>query len=130
MNLKKALFVTLFTITASTVSIEASASPTGNKQTVSSGTAVVSYYGRQFHGRTTASGQKFNMHGMTVAHKSLPFGTKVEFTCELTGKKVIATVNDRGPYIHGRKFDLSQGAATKLGIVDRGVAKVSYQILK
>ena len=92
-------------------------------------TGVASWYGRQFHGRKTASGERFNMNALTVAHKTLPFGTKVEFTCASTGKKVVAKVNDRGPYVHGRSFDLSYSAAKALGILDRGVAKVTYRIL-
>lgn len=149
MNLKNILFITLFTLAASstaTLTTTAYASPpaitndsldnrptTSDKQkatTASTGkTAKVSYYAHQFHGRKTASGERFNMNALTVAHKTLPFGTKVEFTCASTGKKVVAKVNDRGPYVHGRSFDLSYSAAKALGILDRGVAKVTYRIL-
>ena len=147
MNLKNILFITLFTIAASsTVTLTSTAyaaSPpaitndslenrptTSGKQNKAVGNpAKVSYYAHQFHGRKTANGERFNMNALTVAHKSLPFGTKVEFTCASTGKKVVARVNDRGPYVHGRSFDLSYQAAKTLGILDRGVAKVTYRIL-
>lgn len=90
----------------------------------------VSYYGPGFHGRKTANGEVFNMHGLTTAHKTLPFGTKVKMKCDTTGKSVIVRVNDRGPFIAGRTFDLSKGAAEALGIVRQGTAKVQYEIIK
>lgn len=147
MNLKNILFITLFTLAASSAATLTStayaASPsaitndsldnrptTSDRQKTTTGkSAKVSYYAHQFHGRKTASGERFNMNALTVAHKILPFGTKVEFTCATTGKKVVAKVNDRGPYVQGRTFDLSYSAAKALGILDRGVAKVTYRIL-
>ena len=82
-------------------------------------TAHVSYYGGAFHGKRTASGKPFNKNELTAAHRSLPFGTKVEFTNPKTKEKVIVTINDRGPFIKGRTFDLSEGAFKK---VMRGTA--------
>ncbi len=92
--------------------------------------AVVSYYGKKFHGKLTASGEPFDMNDMTCAHKTLKFGTKVEFTNPKNGKKVVVTVNDRGPYIKGRKFDLSKAAFNKIANINKGVAKLHYRILK
>ncbi len=92
--------------------------------------AVVSYYGKRFHGRLTASGDVFDMNDMTCAHKTLKFGTKVEFTNPKNGKSIIVTVNDRGPYIKGRKFDLSKAAFAKIANINQGVAKLKYKILK
>lgn len=146
MNLKNILFITLFTLAASstvTLTTAHAASPpaitndsldnrpttSDKRKNVVGKPAKVSYYAHQFHGRKTANGERFNMNALTVAHKTLPFGTKVEFTCSSTGKKVVARVNDRGPYVHGRTFDLSYQAAKTLGIIDRGVAKVTYRIL-
>ena len=94
------------------------------------GVKTVSWYGPKFHGRLTANGERYNMHGISVAHKSLKFGTKVRLTCTSTGKSVVARVNDRGPYVGNRAFDLSYGAAKAIGIVDRGIAKVKVEILK
>lgn len=152
MNLKNILFITLFTLatgsTVITTSAHAASPPaitndsldnrpttSGKQKSTTSNTNTigkpvkVSYYAHQFHGRKTASGERFNMNALTVAHKTLPFGTRVEFTCASTGKKVVAKVNDRGPYVHGRSFDLSYSAAKALGILDRGVAKVTYRVL-
>ena len=84
-----------------------------------------SYYGKAHHGKRTASGKRFNMHAMTAAHRTLPFGTKLKITSKDTGKSVIVTVNDRGPY-HGRRIlDLSQEAARQLGIIKVGVGQVT-----
>ncbi len=83
-----------------------------------------SWYGEKFHGRKTANGESFNMNAMTAAHRTLPFGTKVEVTDLDSGKKVIVRINDRGPYSGGRIIDLSKKAASKLGIIKKGVARV------
>ena len=100
-----------------------------NKVNNVSKTGLASYYAHQFHGRKTASGERFNMHAMTVAHKTLPFGTKLKVTCESTGKSVVVKVNDRGPFHGNRVLDLSYGAAKDLGTVNKGVSKVKYEIL-
>lgn len=91
--------------------------------------AVASFYGKRFHGRPTANGEHFNMNAMTAAHRSLPFGTRVKVTYPQTGRSVTVRINDRGPYIRGRTFDLSRGAAAALGMIDAGVAKVKVEIL-
>jgi rare lipoprotein A len=83
-----------------------------------------SWYGPGFHGKKTASGQKFNQDAMTAAHKSLPFGTVVRVVDQNTGKSIKVTINDRGPYHGGRIIDLSKAAATKLGFRNAGTAKV------
>ncbi|UOM36828.1 septal ring lytic transglycosylase RlpA family protein [Acuticoccus sp. I52.16.1] len=94
---------------------------------VSSG--VASYYGKRFHGRRTANGERFNMNALTAAHRSLPFGTKVKVTNPRTGRSVTVRINDRGPFHGGRSIDLSRAAAAKIGMVDAGVAKVKIEIL-
>lgn len=86
---------------------------------------IVSWYK---HGRVTANGERFNPNGLTVAHKSLPFGTKVRFTNPNTGSSVVLRVNDRGPFIKGREFDLTLRAAKILGFVDEGVSKLNVKI--
>lgn len=87
--------------------------------------AVASWYGPGFHGRKTASGERFNQHAMTAAHRSLPFGTKVKVTYK--GKSVIVRINDRGPFIKGRTIDLSKAAARAIGC--KGVCKVKIKVL-
>jgi rare lipoprotein A len=83
---------------------------------------VASYY---WQPQPLASGGRFDPNAMTAAHKTLPFGTKVRVTDKSTGKSVVVTINDRGPYIAGRIIDLSKAAAGSLGIQGRGVAPVS-----
>lgn len=88
-----------------------------------------SYYGGHFNGRTTASGEVFDENKMTVAHKTLKFGTKLLVVNEKNSKFVIVTVNDRGPFIKGRGLDLSKKAFSKIADLDEGVIKVKYRIL-
>ena len=76
-----------------------------------------------------ASGGRFNPDGLTAAHRSLPFGTKVRVTDPKTGRSVVVTINDRGPFGKGRVIDLSLGAARALGMVDRGVIYVRAEVL-
>ncbi|HWA20527.1 MAG TPA: septal ring lytic transglycosylase RlpA family protein [Devosia sp.] len=83
-----------------------------------------SWYGPGFNGRMAASGEKFNQNAMTAAHKTLPFGTVVKVVNQKTGKSVQVRINDRGPYHGGRIIDLSKAAATKLGMIQSGTAKV------
>ena len=86
-----------------------------------------SYYAHRFHGRTTANGERFNMHELTAAHKSLPFGSRVIVTNLANGKKVLVRINDRGPYIKGRIIDLSLEAAKEIDLLKRGVTEVRIE---
>lgn len=86
-----------------------------------------SYYGREFAGKRTASGEKFVPSGLTAAHRSLPFGTKLKLTNILNGRSVVVRVNDRGPFVRGRVIDVSQGAAQALGFVGRGTATLRIE---
>jgi len=89
----------------------------------------VSWYGPGFHGKTTASGSRYDQMAMTAAHKTLPFGTRVHVVDQRTGKSVRVTITDRGPYIKGRSLDLSKGAAIKVGLIERGHARLCLTIL-
>jgi rare lipoprotein A (peptidoglycan hydrolase) len=82
------------------------------------------------HGRITANGERYNPNGLTVAHKSLPFNTMIRFTNPENGISVIVRVNDRGPYIRGRDFDLSVRSAQLLGFYERGVARLDMEIIR
>ena len=84
------------------------------------GRGMASWYGPGFHGRLTANGEKFDMHELTAAHKTLPFGTRVLVHNPRTGKEVVVRINDRGPFIKGRVIDLSKAAAKALGMKGRG----------
>ena len=86
-------------------------------------TGTASWYGPGFHGRLTANGERFDTNELTAAHKTLPFGTKVQVINATTGLAVVVRINDRGPYAHGRIIDLSRRAAESIGI--SGVAKVT-----
>lgn len=83
-----------------------------------------SWYGEQFHGRRTASGERFDLNEMTAAHRSLPFGTRVCVRSAVTGKSVVVRINDRGPFAPGRVIDLSKAAAKELGMMGLGIKPV------
>ena len=89
-------------------------------------TMLASWYGPYFHGRLTANGERYDMHGISAAHKTLPFGTKLRICYE---RCVDLRINDRGPYIGSRELDLSYGAAKAVGLIDSGVANVTVQYL-
>lgn len=88
-----------------------------------------SWYGPGFHGKKTASGETYDMHKLTAAHKSLPFGSQVKVKRLDTGATVTVTINDRGPFIEGRIIDLSYKAAKKLGLDQDGVSKVRMTVI-
>lgn len=88
-----------------------------------------SWYGSQYHGHLTASGEVFDMNELTAAHPELPFGTRLQITCPENGRSVLVRINDRGPFIAGRDLDLSLAAARSLGIERQGLARVEYERL-
>jgi rare lipoprotein A (peptidoglycan hydrolase) len=92
-------------------------------------TGMASYYGGRFHGRRTASGARFDAGGLTAAHRSLPFGTRVRVTHMGNGRSVVVRINDRGPFVGGRIIDLSSGAAGLLGMHGQGVARVEVTVV-
>ena len=91
--------------------------------------AVASWYGPGFHGRTTANGEVYNQNGISVAHRTMRFGTKLRICYPVTGRCVKVRVNDRGPFIPGRTFDLSKGAADVIGLTPVGVDTITFEIL-
>lgn len=91
---------------------------------------MASWYGLEYHGRITASGERFNQNAMTAAHKELPFGTVVKVTNQLNGRDIVVRVNDRGPFIPGRIIDLSRKAARKLDMIEPGVVPVKIRVLE
>lgn len=90
-------------------------------------TGHASYYGREFAGRKTASGERFNPNGMTAAHRSLPFGTQLRLTNVRTGHTAVVRINDRGPFVRGRVLDVSHGAARALGFAAAGTATLKIE---
>jgi rare lipoprotein A len=88
-----------------------------------------SWYGADFHGRKTASGEVYDMYQLTAAHRTFPLGSTVMVTHLKDGKSVMVTINDRGPFVKGRIIDLSYAAAQALGMVEEGVARVRVEII-
>ena len=86
---------------------------------------IASFYGPGFHGRRTASGERFDQRAMTAAHRTLPFGTRVRVVNIGNGKAVVVRISDRGPFVRGRVIDLSAGAARAIGV--KGLGKVCVQ---
>lgn len=87
-------------------------------------TGVASWYGRQFHGKKTASGDIYDQNGLTAAHRSLPLNCYVKVTNKANGKSVVVKVNDRGPFSSSHVMDLSYGAAKQIGLVNAGSGNV------
>jgi rare lipoprotein A len=90
---------------------------------------LASFYAREHHGRRTASGERFDMHAMTAAHRTLPFGTRIRVTNMDNGRRAVLRVNDRGPFRKGRILDVSYAAARTLGFARRGVARIRLVVL-
>ncbi|HEV2078654.1 MAG TPA: septal ring lytic transglycosylase RlpA family protein, partial [Allosphingosinicella sp.] len=89
-----------------------------------------SYYGDEFAGRTTASGETFDPNLLTAAHRTLPFGSLVEVSDEFSGRSVVVRINDRGPFHGDRAIDLSEAAARKIGLADAGTSRVSLNVVR
>ena len=92
-------------------------------------TGKASWYGKKFHGRPTANGERYDMHGISAAHKTLPLGTVVRVDNLDNGRALDIRINDRGPFVGGRIIDLSYGAAKTLGVVGPGTANVRITAL-
>jgi rare lipoprotein A len=93
-------------------------------------TGIASWYGAPYHNRRASNGEVYDMHAMTAAHRTLPLGSMVRVTDLKTGSSALVRITDRGPFISGRVIDLSQSAASKIGIVQRGTAEVRIDVLK
>ncbi len=102
---------------------------TQSKQAPAVVTGVASYYGDEFRGKVTASGERFDPDKLTAAHRAYPLGTRVRVTNLENGKSVVVRINDRGPYKAGRIIDLSVRAAREIGLVMDGVTRVAIQVL-
>jgi rare lipoprotein A len=91
---------------------------------------IASFYGAEFAGRKTAAGDIYNPEGLTAAHPTYPFGTRVRVVNLKNNKSVEVVVNDRGPFVEGRIIDLSRGAAEKIGMVADGTVMVRVEVLQ
>lgn len=88
-----------------------------------------SFYGPEFHGRRTASGERYDSNALSAAHRTLPFGTLVRVTNLKNGKSVVVTITDRGPFRRGRIVDVSRRAARELGFLRAGVTRVRLEVV-
>ncbi|OGD30351.1 MAG: hypothetical protein A2Y56_09060 [Candidatus Aminicenantes bacterium RBG_13_63_10] len=93
-------------------------------------TGIASWYGGNFHGRATSNGEIYNMHDLTAAHRTLPFGSLVAVTNLQNGRSVTVRINDRGPFVKGRVIDLSLAAARLLDLIGPGTAPVRLEIIR
>lgn len=120
-------------LTAILVLLAGCASPPPAAPPPAAGTPVyraegqASWYGQRHHGRRTASGERFDQHALTAAHRSLPFGSRAKVTHLRSQRSVVVRINDRGPYGRGRIIDLSRAAAERLGMLRSGVAPVRVE---
>lgn len=123
------LAVLLFTCCAS-IPLYRSGDKSTTTNTTSANTefGLGSFYGKEFHGKKTASGEIFDMYALTAAHRTLPFGTLVRVTNLKNNKSIIVRINDRGPWIPGRIIDLSYQAAKEIDLLS--VGKVKLEIVK
>lgn len=103
---------------------------TGSGTQSGAAVGVASYYGKQYHGRKTASGERFNMHALTAAHRTLPFGTHLKVTNLANDRSVVVRVNDRGPFKRDRILDVSYEAALRLQMVAAGITRVRIEPLQ
>ena len=139
MNYQTLTGLTAFVATLA-VSTAASATPSVNsiqsnsiesKQLIAQSVGQASFYGNQpgEGGPLTANGERYNPSGLTAAHRTLPFGTRVRVTSPSTGRSVVVRINDRGPFIGGRVIDLSVGAARAIGLTNTGVGTVRMEVV-
>jgi len=91
---------------------------------------IASWYGPNYHGKTTASGEKFNQDALTAAHPYWAFGTRVKVTLLSTGKSTVARINDRFPAYKGRIIDVSRGTAQAIGLIGPGTGKVRLEVVR
>ena len=91
---------------------------------------TASWYGSRFHGRRTANGETYDMFAYTAAHPTLPFGSLVRVVNPRTGRSQLVRINDRGPFVDDREIDVSYGVARRLGITEKGLARVRIELLE
>jgi rare lipoprotein A len=118
------------TAASSTTAQSSASNPSSEREdaTAWQESGLASWYGPRFHGKRTASGERFDANELTAAHKTLPFGTRVRVKSMVNGKEVVVRINDRGPFIKGRIIDLSQAAAQALGL--SGIKQVTIERLR
>lgn len=109
---------------------DAATVPGGARGAVAFERGTASWYGGKFHGRKTASGERYDMHELTAAHRTLAFGTIVQVVRVDNGESVVVRITDRGPFVDGRIIDLSRAAAMEIDMVRDGLAQVDLYLLE
>lgn len=109
--------------------VAAAIAPTAPTAAAFRQTGTASWYGKDFHGRRTATGDLFDMHGLSAAHRTLPLGSLIRVTNVENNRNITLRVNDRGPFIKSRVIDLTYGAARELGFAAEGTAQVVIERL-
>lgn len=135
--LRGAIAAAMLSVSAGAAFAQAASAPStatapatpGTPAALAAESGKVAWYGNKFAGRKTASGERFNPEAMTMAHKTLPFGTRVKVTNPKNGKSVTLRVNDRGPTQADRVGDVSLAAARKLGMVKAGVIDAELAVV-
>ncbi|PMH44903.1 hypothetical protein BCU68_11700 [Vibrio sp. 10N.286.49.B3] len=122
-----ALTLTLLMGCSSTSAIDTNKTRSYAKSHTLAGQA--SWYGKQYHGKLTASGERYNMNAYTAAHKTLPFGTIVKVTNTANKKSVNVKINDRGPFVKGRVIDLSHKSFKQIASIKQGLQPVKIEII-
>ncbi len=122
---RTALFLGLLAISMAVLSLDCQSAETIQKVKV-----IAGWYGSRHHNKLTANRQRFNMFKNTLAHRTLPFGTKVRLATLDEKKSAVGVVNDRGPFRKGRDLDVSYSMAKQLGFVRKGVAKLYLSLLE
>lgn len=107
-----------------------SAAPSRSSPDVTQLEGIASYYADEFHGRTTANGETYDMHALTAAHRTLPFNTVVRVTHLENRRSVVVRINDRGPFKDDRVIDLSLEAAKQIGLIANGTGPVLLEVLE
>ena len=115
---------------SATSTSQATSNPTGQPKPLAVWECMTSWYGEDFDGRPTATGETYNMYAATAAHPTLPLGSIVRVINTRNLRSEVVRINDRGPYIEGRELDVSYEVARRLGFEQRGLAKVRLELLK
>lgn len=130
MKIKIITSALIFTLIGCSVSPRFRTEPTPSEgKVLSTEIGIASYYGKEFHGKKTASGEIFDMYKFSAAHQDYPLGTIVRVTNLSNGKSLVLKINDRGPFLKGRIIDLSYAAAGELDFVLEGTTTVKIEVL-
>lgn len=129
-SLKILGIISAFVFNSCTSAVRYSTQDTSFKNSEKVQVGVASYYGVEFHGRPTTSGETYDMNALTAAHPTLPIGTLVKVTNLANNKSVIVRINDRGPFKKNRIIDVSYEAAKQLGFISDGTALVKIEVIE